>query len=162
MPKKQITRHIQKFEKFAVWWVTPPAERTPPTMDEFAEVLEVDKQTLINWSYQFEQGGDELKIELLLDRAFKDAILPSSNPRDKEVYARMVGAFEKKERDVIFEPTADYFQSLIKRAEKELRDWHEGNMEVQKESDLFFDELCLYTEPEHGSENQMASVEVPS
>jgi hypothetical protein len=150
---------------FRAWYDLPQDERNPPTQRAFAEEHGITEQTLVAWKRKIEEdksstvdGIHDTKMYLTmrsreLDEALVKAV-KDGKPEAMKIAQLLMGRLGKKEKEENnFEPTAERVSELIRLAEEEIRAGDNGNRKMPKEPEVFFNELCLHSQPEHRQEN---------
>lgn len=110
--------------KFAVWLITPKAERLPPFKAAFARENGVTKQTLKNWERELscnEQEQHEFRMRAIKDMLFHEAT-EKGKVNAAELYAKITGELvDRNETKVSLELNADQIEKVRQEAEQRVR-----------------------------------------
>ena len=154
--------HIEKIQILRKWLVRDPENRRPRTQKLLAIELGVSEQSLINWKKELAAGnnGGEYDSGLMLQNRSKEldeALIVACRKGDTSALRlanQLMGKLGKPKEEVDnFEPSAERISELIRIAEEEIREGDNRDPEVPTEPEVFFNELCLHSEPEYRQED---------
>jgi len=151
-------------EEFLKWYPMNAKERRnallPRTIEAFATAFQVNLSTVKGWRKEFNKQAempDDMNPEDVLKRLFD---LSQRSPQAAKYFLDFTKPPEEK-----FELSAEDIiaasHRIIRRIQDAVPEKCRGSCPLLFESALFYDPLCVDSEPEHGEDSQVAAVDVP-
>jgi len=142
-----------KMERLINWRALAPGKKDPPTLVELAKEMGIHYRTIMKWSKQLQVKVVETEVDEFYKHVRDKAMSEKSTAANKG-YAELLYKMTK-DKEIGFNHgfNAEFIDRIVKSVEARLRVEGTGDLQVQTRYTVLPDEICFYSEQEHGSQN---------